>query len=161
MTAVVIVLAGAAIPYARWTVRRSKEAELRRNLKVLRDAIDRYHKDSVSGYIDTSEAGVETVLSGPPPARHFPARLQVLVDGVPIAGEGALPGEERRTQTYLRAIPPDPFAPEGDECDEGGWRLRSYQDEPDSASWGGENVYDVRACSDLLSLDGVTKYDQW
>jgi len=162
VTAVVVILAAVAIPYARWTARRVKEADLRRNLAILRQAIDQYHRDSVEGSLDTSRLDMITTLSGPPPARHYPPDLQTLVDGVPITGGAGLPGEEQaKKRIYLRRLPRDPFVPEGDECDEAGWNLRSYQDEPDTPSWGRENVYDVRSCSELMALDGVTYYKDW
>jgi general secretion pathway protein G len=40
------------------------------------------------------------------------------------------------------------------------WGLRSYQDEPDSDSWGKENVYDVYTKSQATALDG-SKYKDW
>jgi len=40
--AILLVLASAAMPVARYTVRRQQEAELHRELREMRDAIDRY-----------------------------------------------------------------------------------------------------------------------
>jgi general secretion pathway protein G len=38
--------------------------------------------------------------------------------------------------------------------------MRSYQDDADSTSWGGQNVYDVYSESEGIALDG-TKYVDW
>lgn len=161
VAAMVVILSAAAIPMARWGSRRTKEAELRRNLETIRGAIDRYHKDAVNGFIDRSRLDITTTFSGPPPAQYYPPNLEILVEGVPITGGGDLPGQEEQLQTYLQRIPRDPFAEEGDDCDEAGWGLVAYQDPPDSPTWGGENVWDIHSCSDLMALDGETYYEQW
>jgi general secretion pathway protein G len=40
------------------------------------------------------------------------------------------------------------------------WGLRSYQDDPDESSWGGENVFDVHSLSTRKALDG-SEYSTW
>jgi general secretion pathway protein G len=42
---ILIILSSAALPVARYSIIRSKETELRRDLREMKDAIDRY-KDS-------------------------------------------------------------------------------------------------------------------
>jgi hypothetical protein len=55
---------------------------------------------------------------------------------------------------YLRKIPVDPMTGKAD------WGLRSVQDDPDSTSWGGSNVFDVYSQSQATATDG-TKYSDW
>jgi len=55
---------------------------------------------------------------------------------------------------YLRKIPVDPMTGKPD------WGLRSVQDDPDSTSWGGSNVFDVYSQSQATATDG-TKYSDW
>jgi len=55
---------------------------------------------------------------------------------------------------FLKRIPADPFTAEAE------WGKRSYQDDWDATSWGGENVYDVYSLSDGKALDG-TYYKDW
>jgi len=55
---------------------------------------------------------------------------------------------------YLRKIPVDPLTGKAD------WGLRAVQDEPDSDSWGGHNVFDVYSKSTATAIDG-TKYSDW
>jgi type II secretory pathway pseudopilin PulG len=55
---------------------------------------------------------------------------------------------------YLRKIPVDPMTGKPD------WGLRSVQDDPDSTSWGGSNVFDVYSQSQATAVDG-TKYSDW
>jgi general secretion pathway protein G len=78
----------------------------------------------------------------------YPPELEILVDGVEKTG--AL-GQKIK---FLRRIPLDPFTKSYE------WGLRSYQDEPDSDSWGRENVYDVYTTHEGTALDG-TQYKEW
>lgn len=55
---------------------------------------------------------------------------------------------------YLRKIPVDPLTGKAD------WGLRAVQDDPDSTSWGGHNVFDVYSQSQATATDG-TKYSDW
>jgi general secretion pathway protein G len=55
---------------------------------------------------------------------------------------------------FLRRLPRDPMTTFYE------WGLRSYQDDFDSTSWGGENVYDVYTRSQGIALDG-TFYSEW
>ncbi len=137
----ILVLAGAAMPMARVTMQRQREIELRRTLRELRTAIDKY-KDAVdSGLI----GGVDVKLG----SEGYPPDLQTLVDGVNKVGDAS--GLKLR---FLRRIPIDPMTRSTD------WGLRSYQDDPDSTSWGGQNVFDVYTKSEGKALDGTT-YRDW
>ena len=135
--AVLIILSSAALPIARVAVRRQKEAELRRDLREMRTAIDRY-KDTA----DRNLIQVKVESEG------YPPDLQTLVNGVQLAGT-----PDRRIR-FLRHIPVDPMSGRAD------WGLRSVQDDPDSTSWGGQNVFDVYSLSTGTALNG-TKYSDW
>ena len=128
------IMAGAAVPIVRMRVKRDKEMELRRDLWEMRDAIDRYKDAADRGAFQTK---VDSL--------GYPPDLQTLVDGVDVQG---------KKLRFLRRIPVDPMAGNTD------WGLRSNQDDPDSTSWGGQNVFDVYTKSEGTALDG-TKYNTW
>lgn len=138
---ILAILAGAIIPLAKVAVKREKEIELRRNLRIIREAIDAYKKLS-----DEKKIEVEDETEG------YPPDLEALIGGVELK-EG---DEESDTKVmkFLRRIPKDPMTNSYD------WGLRSYQDDPDSDYWGGENVYDIYTKSLGTALDG-TKYKDW
>jgi general secretion pathway protein G len=127
-------LAGAAVPIVRTRVKREKELELRRDLWEMRDAIDRY-KDAAD------RAAFQTKVD----SLGYPPDLQTLVDGVDVQG---------KKLRFLRRIPVDPMTGNTE------WGERSNQDDADSTSWGGQNVFDVFTKSDGTALDG-TKYNTW
>ena len=131
---VLSILAGAAVPVARFQVKRTKERELRRDLWAMRDAIDKYKDVADKGLIQTKAD-----------SNNYPPDLQTLVDGVEI---------QTKKMRFLRAIPVDPMTKNAD------WGLRSNQDEPDSTSFGGQDVFDVYSKSDGTALDG-SKYNTW
>ena len=134
---ILIVLASAALPVARYSIVRSKEVELRRDLREMKDAIDRY-KDTADKNLIRVEVGSE----------GYPPDLETLVKGVQL---GASADHKIR---FLRKIPVDPITGHAD------WGLRAVQDDPDSTSWGGKNVFDVYSKSQATALDG-TKYSDW
>jgi general secretion pathway protein G len=136
-TAILMILASVALPIARVSVQRTKEAALRRDLLDMRNAIDRY-KDLA----DKNQIRVKAGTSG------YPPDLDTLVQGVPLAGK---PGERIR---FLRKVPVDPMTGKKD------WGMRCAQDEPDSTSWCGDDVFDVYSQSAGTALDG-TQYSTW
>jgi len=140
MIAVVIlgIMAGAMAPLARMTVQRNKEVELRRALRVMRAAIDEY-----KSMVDKKQI-IEEDVEG----MGFPLELEILVEGV------QLNNGELTKHKFLRRIPKDPMTSERE------WGMRSYQDEADSRSWGGENVFDVFSLSDGVALD-ESNYRDW
>jgi general secretion pathway protein G len=141
VSVVLLILASAALPLARVSVQRQKEIELRRVLREMRVAIDKF-KDGVDfGQIASTE-----VKAG---SEGYPATLEILVEGVPAANDAS-----GRKLKFLRRIPIDPMTGEAE------WGMRSYQDKPDSTSWGGQNVYDVYSKAEGTALDG-TKYRDW
>jgi general secretion pathway protein G len=198
-TGILLVLSSAAIPMFRITIQHRREAELRYDLREMRNAIDRYKDDADKNLIRT-EVG----------SQNYPSDLQTLVDGVSISAGGsgvggisasALAGASNTTQfgsagtpqqggpgsspqfgagapggipalgsggsqgasalsdlpskvRYLRKIPVDPMTGKAD------WGLRAVQDDADSTSWGGHNVFDVYSQSQGTAMDG-TKYSDW
>jgi general secretion pathway protein G len=198
--AILLVLASAAMPVARYTVKRQKEAELHRELREIRDAIDRY-KDAADRNLIRVEVGSE----------GYPPDLDTLVKGVDLtsqqgagiagatnpgqpivpssgfgstfgtnsfgssgsfgnnsaggssfgqtSGQGQNNGSSQgqdliRHVRFLRRVPVDPMTGKAE------WGMRSVQDDPDSTSWGGKNVFDVFSLSQGTALDS-TKYSDW
>ncbi|HYK36187.1 type II secretion system protein [Alloacidobacterium sp.] len=132
--AILAILASAAVPLTRLTVKREKERELRYDLWEMRDAIDHY-----------KDAADRNAFMTKVDSFNYPPDLQTLVDGVDVQGKKV---------RFLRRIPVDPMTGNDD------WGLRSMQDDPNSDSWGGQNVFDVYSKSDGTALDG-TKYNTW
>ena len=141
VSAILLILASAAMPLAKVTMQRQREAELRRSLREIRTAIDKF-KDAV----DTGQIGSTDVRAG---SEGYPPDLETLVEGVSAAGDAS-----GRKLKFLRKVPIDPMTNSTD------WGMRSYQDRPDSRSWGGQNIYDVYTKSEGVALDG-TKYKDW
>jgi general secretion pathway protein G len=133
-TTILLILTSAALPVFKFTVIRAKEAELRRDLREMRDAIDHF-KDAA----DLNRVRVQLGSEG------YPPDLDSLVKGVDY-------GVEKKR--FLRRIPVDPMTGRAE------WGLRSFQDDPDATSWGGNNVFDVRSTATGTALDG-TKYADW
>lgn len=136
VAAVMVILAGAALPAVKFTARRTKEMELRHHLRAMRDAIDTYKRYSDLGLIELDLT-----------AEGFPTELEDLL-------EVEIVGSIDKKVKLLRRIPVDPMTGEAE------WGLRSRQDEPDSDSWGGENVFDVYSLSNGVGLNGVP-YREW
>ncbi len=132
--AIVGILAAAAVPVAKFAVKRQKERELRRDLWEMRDAIDRYYDAASKGAFQTKADSF-----------NYPPDLDTLVDGVDV---------QTKKVRFLRKIPIDPMTGTAD------WDLRSNQDDADASSWGGQNVFDVHSKSTATALDG-TKYNTW
>jgi general secretion pathway protein G len=139
-TTILVILASAIMPLARVTYTRHREIELRRALREMRDAIDRYKQ-----MVDQGQIGGTDVKLG---SEGYPPDLETLVKGVNRVG--ALD----RKLKFLRRIPSDPMT-KGTE-----WGMRCYQDEPDDTSWCGQNVWDVYSKSTSKGLDG-TPYNTW
>jgi general secretion pathway protein G len=135
--AILIALSTAALPVARFTVTRQKEAILRYDLRQMRDAIDRY-KDVADKNMIQVKIGTE----------GYPPDMETLVKGVNMMG-----APDRKIR-FIRAIPIDPMTGKKD------WGMRSVQDDADSNSWGGQDVFDVFSKSTGTALDG-TKYSDW
>jgi general secretion pathway protein G len=141
-TAILAILASAVLPLSQSIMRRTRELELRRNLRILRTAIDNYKEDF-------DRAVKEKKIISAINETGYPKNLEELVEGKDWSG---LYPYKRK---YLRRIPEDPF----DEYDEG-WGLRSYTDDSDSTVYGGEDVYDVYSRSTATAMDG-SPYNEW
>jgi general secretion pathway protein G len=138
---VMLALVSIAIPLKRWDEKRRREVELRTDLRMMRDAIDQYKKAFDEGRIQQKDVD----------QKGFPLDLDELVDGVDVADP--LKGATREVH-FLQSVPVDPFTGEAE------WGMRSYQDDWDSDSWGGENVWDVYSLFEGKALDG-TYYNTW
>jgi general secretion pathway protein G len=137
VAAIMVALAAVALPVAKFTTKRSRETELRAALRDMRNAIDEYKRYSDVGLIPV-DLGTE----------GYPKELEVLVEGVDVVGQ------VDKKAKFLRRIPIDPMTGKEE------WGLRSFQDEADSTSWGGENVYDVYSLSGGVGLNGIP-YRKW
>jgi general secretion pathway protein G len=136
-TGILLVLSSAALPVVRFAIQRPKEHALRRDLREMRDAIDRY-KDIADRNLIRTEVGSE----------GYPPDLDTLVKGVEYGSSGF------QKIRFLRRVPVDPMTGQAD------WDVRSVQDDPDSTSQGDNNVFDVHSKSQGTALDG-TKYSDW
>jgi general secretion pathway protein G len=132
--AILAILAGAAVPIARFQVKRQNERILRRDLWMMRDAIDKYKDAADKGAIMTKVD-----------SQNYPPDLETLVTGVDI---------QTKKVRFLRRIPVDPMTGKAE------WGLRSMQDDPNSTSYSGDSVFDVYSKSLDTALDG-TKYSDW
>jgi len=109
-------------------------------LLEMRQAIDRY-KDLA----DRGQIRVDQTTGG------YPPDLETLVKGVPLVSTTGAQGKKIR---FMRSVPIDPMTKQAD------WGLRSVEDDPDSTSWGGKDVFDVYSRSTETAMDG-TKYSDW
>ena len=141
VTTILLILASAVMPLARVSIQRQRESELRRDLRDMRTAIDKF-KDAA----DTGAISAFDIKAG---SENYPASLDILVDGVTKANDAT--GVKLK---FLRRIPIDPMTHSAE------WGMRAYSDPPDSTSWGGSSVFDVYTKAEGKALDG-TKYKDW
>jgi general secretion pathway protein G len=141
VSTMIFVLAAAIMPLTKVTMQRTREAELHRALREMRTAIDKFKDAADLGNISSLE-----IKAG---SENYPQDLDTLVEGVGAANDAT-----GRKLKYLRRVPLDPMTKSTD------WGLRSYQDDPKSTKWGGQDVFDVHTTSDGTALDG-TKYKDW
>jgi general secretion pathway protein G len=133
-TTIILILTGMALPTARFMLQRTREKELRDDLWMLRDAIDRYKAAADTGAFKT-KLGSE----------NYPPDLETLVKGEDVSG---------KKLKFLRKIPVDPMTGKAE------WGMHSMQDDPTSDSWDEQNLFDVYSKSQATALDG-TKYRDW
>lgn len=136
---IISILAAVAIPMVETTVKREKELQLRRNLRMLRAAIDEYKE-----FVEKNNIKLEE------DRYNLPERLEELVEGIEYRDSK----NNQRIKKFLRRIPMDPMTNTYD------WGLRSYQDKRHSTHWGGENIWDVYTKSEQKALDG-SEYKDW
>jgi len=137
VAAMIAILTAMVVPVAKYTLKRQDEIELRYQLRLMRDALDKYKQFSDLGLIPP-QLGSE----------GYPPDLKTLVEGV------SLVGQLNKKQKFLRRIPIDPMTKKAE------WGMRSFQDDPDTIAWGGQNVYDVFSLSEGRAMDG-TSYKDW
>lgn len=153
---IMVILASVALPFAKVSIKRSQELELRQTLRTIRMAIDDFRRDwardgstllgklCVQNQLTCKE---ETGITG------YPKTLETLLM-VELTGAEAQAGEKSNIRRYLRKIPVDPMT----ETTE--WGLRCYQDEPDETRWCGEDIFDIYTTSEKIAMDG-TPYREW
>src|SRR6202161_2626964 len=132
--AILAILASAAVPVARFKVKRDRERELRGDLWEMRNAIDRYKDAADRGAFQTKVD-----------SQGYPPDLDTLVKGVDANGKKI---------RFLRHVPIDPMTGKDE------WGMRAMKDDIDSDSWSGDSVFDVYSKSEGTGLDG-TKYKTW
>jgi general secretion pathway protein G len=135
--AMILILTAMVVPVSKYGLKRQKEIELRYDLRTMRTAIDNYKKYSDMGLIPIV---VDT--------EGYPKKLEDLVNGVNLVGQLS------KKMKFLRKVPVDPMTGKAE------WGLRSLQDEPDSTSWGGQNIYDVYSLSNDRGID-KSRYRDW
>lgn len=135
--AIMSILATGILPLSQVVAKRTKEMQLRSNLRQIRTALDEHKK-----------LADEKIIPIPVGDSGYPESLEILVSGVDLK---MATGEK---QKFLRRIPKDPMTEDGE------WGLRSYADEPDSTIWGGQDVYDIYSLSEQQAIDG-TDYKDW
>jgi general secretion pathway protein G len=135
--AVLGVLAGAAMPLAQMTVTRTRELELRRALRQVRDGIDRFKAEYDKARTNVRDARADFKKLVTADRTGYPVTLDEMV-----------------ATKILRRMPRDPMDPEGK------WITRSFSDNPDSSLSDAKDVYDIRSASKAVALDGTT-YDTW
>lgn len=138
VAAMITILTAMAIPVAKYTLKRQDEIELRYQLRLMRNAIDKYKQYSDAGLIPVAGLASE----------GYPPDLETLIKGVDLVGQ------LNKKMKFMRKIPVDPMTKKAE------WGLRSFQDEPDSFAWGGQNVYDIFSLSDGRAID-KTYYKDW
>ena len=137
VAAMIAILTAMVVPVAKYTLKRQDEIELRYQLRLMRDAIDKFKQYSDLGLIPM-QLGTE----------GYPKDLTTLVEGVTLVGQ------VDKKQKFLRRVPVDPMTKKAE------WGMRSFQDDPDTIAWGGQNVYDIFSLSSGRAIDG-TYYKDW
>ncbi len=142
VSAIIIVMASVTFPVANTMVKRQKELELRRALRTIRTALDRFQQDT------ERFPGIRIRYLNRSNEEGYPEELEWLYQGVDI-------GDAAGTKVkYLRRLPLDPITGEAE------WDTRSSRDDPESMFSDGINIFDVRSTSDKIALDG-TRYNTW
>lgn len=187
-TTVLTILTLGVIPLVKVSVKRQKEQRLHDVLRQMRTAIDEFHRDTIgmvctgaalnpqqqqqqqqNVFIDPRSKVVisDCTIFGIDNPDHYPPDLETLINGVNVIPRGSAGGRGQqgvnatevgqlatKKKVYLRELPIDPITGKAE------WDFRSCYDAPDSTSWGGENVFDVRSKSKDKALNGE-QYSDW
>lgn len=154
--AIIFILASVALPLTKVSAQRTKELELRQALRTVRTAIDHFRNDWArdrSILLGPLCVNNQTSCQESTGVTGYPKSLEILL-GMELSGAEAVIEEGNPVRRYLRRIPLDPVTNSTD------WGLRCYQDEPDTESWCGEDVFDVYTRSTQTAIDG-TSYRDW
>jgi general secretion pathway protein G len=135
--AILGILAGVALPLAQVTAVRTRELELRRSLRSIRQAVDQFKAE-----YDKARANVRDARDA------FKKKVSVDRTGYPLTLD------EMVETKILRRVPHDPMTADGK------WVARSFSDNPESSLSDAKDVYDIRSASKAVALDGTT-YDTW
>ena len=148
---IIMVVASAAMPISKMVGKRTREIELRQELRMIRAAIDifKFEWDRKVGTLCTKNKITCEDVSG---VSGYPKSLDVLLKVDLTGDQAAVKGATVRR--YLRKLPVDPMTKKTD------WKLRCYSDAPDASSWCGEDIYDLSSVSADVALDG-SKYKDW
>ena len=143
VVAIIGILAAAALPVARFSLRRQKEIELRDRLRKITEAIDRYHD-----LMTITQGSVRPAQMQALGSEGYPKDLEELVKGVEMS--------DGRTIRLLRERDLiDPMTGRDE------WITLSTTDDPDTSMSNKDNVFEVHSTSTALSLDGKTRYNEW
>jgi general secretion pathway protein G len=153
--AILLVLASVAMPMVKMNGKRTRELELRRQLRTVREAIDQFHLDwnrtsnqLVGPLCQANQLTCKEVTSD----FGYPKDLETLLE-VKLSGVQASTSKVD-VKRYLRQIPIDPMTESRD------WAKRCYRDDPDASSWCGDDVYDIHTTNEETAIDG-TPYNTW
>jgi general secretion pathway protein G len=141
--AIVALLASVALPVSELAVQRTKEQDLRRTLRQIREAIDVYKQASDEGRIRKSIGD-----SG------YPKKLEDLAEGV---DDQKNPKKEKIY--FLRRVPRDPFNADPTLSAAATWGKRSYASPPDDPKEG-DDVFDVFSLAQGKGINGQP-YRDW
>jgi general secretion pathway protein G len=141
--AIVAILASVALPLNELVVQRSKEQDLRRALREVREAIDAHKQASDEGRIlkKVGETG-------------YPRRLEDLAEGV---DDQKSPKKEKIY--FLRRIPRDPLSSDPELSAAATWGKRSYASPPDEPK-DGDDVFDIYTKATGTGING-RPYREW
>lgn len=141
--AIIAILASVAAPLSEVIVQRSKEQDLRRALREVRDAIDAHKQAWDDGRIlkKVGESG-------------YPKKLENLIEGVE---DQRNPKKEKIY--FLRRIPRDPLSSDAEATAANTWGKRSYASPPDEPKEG-DDVFDVFSLATGKGING-RPYREW
>ena len=186
---VLAILVMGTIPIAQNAVKRQRELRLRENLRMMRNAIDEFQRDTIGacpqGAVVTgnrTDAGQN--IAADPRSRvviddckifdtenidRYPPSLDILVEGVRVRARGlnlkSGGAFDDKNATELNDSTEHTKVylreiPIDPMTGEADWQIRSSFQTADAGSWDEINVFDVRSSADGEALNGE-KYSDW